>query len=167
MATFIPKPFTPFQFFGQNDSQLIKEKQAYLLECAKVNKRIKVSYNDPQTSIIEAVLARGDRRLSQAIIDAYNGGAMFDSWYECFKFDVWMDAFNRNNVNPEFYANRFRPYDEINPWDHINYGVSKKFLIEDYERSLKAITSQPCNKQCYACGANKLLGRACFEYNKN
>ena len=167
VATFIPKPFTPFQFFGQNDSQLIKEKQAYLLECAKVNKRIKVSYNDPQTSIIEAVLARGDRRLSQAIIDAYNGGAMFDSWYECFKFDVWMDAFNRNNVNPEFYANRFRPYDEINPWDHINYGVSKKFLIEDYERSLKAITSQPCNKQCYACGANKLLGRACFEYNKN
>jgi len=167
VATFIPKPFTPFQFFGQNDSQLIKEKQAYLLECAKVNKRIKVSYNDPQTSIIEAVLARGDRRLSQAIIDAYNGGAMFDSWYECFKFDVWMDAFNKNNVNPEFYANRFRSYDEINPWDHINYGVSKKFLIEDYERSLKAITSQPCNKQCYACGANKLLGRACFEYNKN
>ncbi|MBR5521619.1 MAG: TIGR03960 family B12-binding radical SAM protein [Oscillospiraceae bacterium] len=167
VATFIPKPFTPFQFFGQNDSELIKQKQAYLLECAKVNKRIKVSYNDPQTSIIEAVLARGDRRLSQVIIDAYNGGAMFDSWFECFKFDVWQAAFEKNNVDTAFYANRFRPYDEINPWDHINYGVSKKFLIDDYERSLKAITSKPCNKQCYNCGANKLLGRACFEYNKN
>ncbi len=167
VATFIPKPFTPFQFFGQNDSELIKQKQAYLLECAKVNKRIKVSYNAPQTSIIEAVLARGDRRLSQVIIDAYNGGAMFDSWFECFDFDVWMKAFEKNNVDSAFYANRFRPYDEINPWDHINYGVSKKFLIEDYERSLQAITSRPCNKQCYNCGANKLLGRACFEYNKN
>ena len=167
VATFIPKPFTPFQFFGQNDSELIKEKQAYLLECAKVNKRIKVSYNDPQTSIIEAVLARGDRRLSKVILDAYKGGAMFDSWYECFKYDVWQKAFADNNIDTAFYANRFRPYDEINPWDHINYGVSKKFLIEDYERSLQAITSKPCNKQCYNCGANKLLGRACFEYNKN
>ena len=167
VATFIPKPFTPFQFFGQNDSELIKEKQAYLLECAKVNKRIKVSYNDPQTSIIEAVLARGDRRLSAAILEAYQNGAMFDSWFECFNFDVWQKAFENNNVDPAFYANRFRPYDEINPWDHINYGVSKKFLIEDYERSLQAITSRPCNKQCYNCGANKLLGRACFEYNKN
>ena len=167
VATFIPKPFTPFQFFGQNDSELIKEKQAYLLECAKVNKRIKVSYNDPQTSIIEAVLARGDRRLAPAIVEAYENGAMFDSWYECFKYDVWMKAFENNGVIPSFYANRFRPYDEINPWDHINYGVTKKFLIEDYERSLKAITSQPCNKQCYNCGANKLLRRACFEYGKN
>ena len=155
VATFIPKPFTPFQFFGQNDSELIKEKQAYLLECAKVNKRIKVSYNDPQTSIIEAVLARGDRRLSAAILEAYQNGAMFDSWFECFNFDVWQKAFENNNVDPAFYANRFRPYDEINPWDHINYGVSKKFLIEDYERSLQAITSRPCNKQCYNCGANK------------
>ncbi len=167
VATFIPKPFTPFQFFGQNDSRLIKEKQAYLLECAKSNKRIKISYNDPQTSIIEAVLARGDRKLAPALVQAYENGAMFDSWYECFKYDVWMKAFEDNDIVPSFYANRFRPYDEINAWDHINYGVTKKFLIEDYKRSLQAITSQPCNKQCYSCGANKLLGRACFDYKKN
>ena len=167
VATFIPKPFTPFQFFGQNDGQLIKEKQAYLLECAKTNKRIKVSYNNPEESLLEAVLARGDRKLAPAILQAYQSGAMFDSWYECFNFDAWMKAFADNGIVPEFYANRFRPYDEINPWDHINYGVTKKFLIDDYERSLKAITSKPCNKQCYSCGANKLLGRACFEYSKN
>ena len=65
-----------------------------------------------------------------------------------------------------FYANRQRPLDEINPWDHINYGVTKDFLIREYNKSLEAMTSQPCNKQCYNCGANKLLGRACFEYNK-
>ena len=78
-----------------------------------------------------------------------------------------MASFEKFGVDSKFYANRFRPYDEINPWDHINYGVTKKFLVEDYERSLQAITSRPCNKQCYSCGANKLLGRACFEYNKN
>ena len=167
VATFIPKPFTPFQFFGQNDGELIKEKQAYLLECAKTNKRIKVSYNNPEESLLEAVLARGDRRLAPVILDAYLNGCMFDSWYECFNYGAWMAAFEKFGVDSKFYANRFRPYDEINPWDHINYGVSKKFLIEDYERSLKAITSRPCNKQCYSCGANKLLGRACFEYNKN
>ncbi len=167
VATFIPKPFTPFQFFGQNDGELIKEKQAYLLECAKSNKRIKVSYNNPEESLLEAVLARGDRRLAPAILQAYKSGAMFDSWYECFNFDAWMKAFEDNGIDTKFYANRFRPYDEINPWDHINYGVTKKFLIEDYERSLQAITSRPCNKQCYSCGANKLLGRACFEYSKN
>ncbi|MBR5873741.1 MAG: TIGR03960 family B12-binding radical SAM protein [Oscillospiraceae bacterium] len=167
VATFIPKPFTPFQFFGQNDGELIKEKQAYLLECAKSNKRIKVSYNNPQESLLEAVLARGDRRLAPVILDAYLNGCMFDSWYECFNYDAWMASFEKYGVDSRFYANRFRPYDEINPWDHINYGVTKKFLVEDYERSLQAITSRPCNKQCYSCGANKLLGRACFEYSKN
>ena len=167
VATFIPKPFTPFQFFGQNSSELIREKQAYLLECAKSNRRIKVSYNDPDESLLEAVLARGDRKLAPAILDAYKNGAKFDSWYECYDNAAWMKAFADNDIRTEFYANRFRPYDEINPWDHINYGVTKKFLIEDYKRSLEAITSRPCNKQCYSCGANKLLGRACFEYSKN
>ena len=99
--------------------------------------------------------------------NAYKNGAKFDSWYECYDNAAWMKAFADNDIRTEFYANRFRPYDEINPWDHINYGVTKKFLIEDYKRSLEAITSRPCNKQCYSCGANKLLGRACFEYSKN
>ena len=104
VATFIPKPFTPFQFFGQNDGELIKEKQAYLLECAKSNKRIKVSYNNPEESLLEAVLARGDRRLAPAILQAYKSGAMFDSWYECFNFDAWMKAFADNDIVPEFYS---------------------------------------------------------------
>ncbi|MEG1863451.1 MAG: TIGR03960 family B12-binding radical SAM protein [Oscillospiraceae bacterium] len=167
VACFVPKPFTPFQFFGQDSMDTLKSKQAYLIECTKKNKKMRVSYHDANVSFLEAVFARGDRRLSAVIIDAYKNGCMFDGWYENFHFDVWTSMFKKNNLDMAFYANRFRPYDEINPWDHINYGVSKKFLIEDYERSLQAITSQPCNKQCYNCGANKLLGRACFEYSKD
>lgn len=166
VASFVPKPFTPFQFFGQNDLELIKKKQDYLLECCKSNKKIKVSYSDANTSFLEAVFARGDRRLAKVIAHAYKNGAVFDGWYESFDWQLWVQAFEECGVDMHFYANRFREYDEINPWDHINYGVTKQFLIEDYKRSQQAITSKPCNKQCYNCGANKLLGRACFEYNK-
>ena len=167
VACFVPKPFTPFQFFGQDTMETLKAKQAYLLECTNKNRKIRVSYHDANVSFLEAVFARGDRKLAPVIVDAYKNGCMFDGWYECFKFDTWVEMFNKNNVDMAFYANRFRSYEEINPWDHINYGVTKSFLIEDYERSLQAITSKPCNKQCYNCGANKLLGRACFDYSKN
>ncbi len=166
VACFVPKPFTPFQFFAQNTAEEFKAKQAYLLECCANNRRIKVSYHDSDTSFLEAVFARGDRKLSKVILDAYKKGSIFDGWFECFNYQNWLDAFAENNIDMAFYANRQRPYDEINPWDHINYGVTKEFLVREYEKSLEAMTSKPCNKQCYNCGANKLLGRACFEYNK-
>ncbi len=166
VASFVPKPYTPFQFFGQNDMELIKKKQEYLLECCKPNKRIKVSYSNADMSFLEAAFARGDRRQAKVIETVYKKGGMFDGWYECFDYNLWVEAFKENNLDMAFYASRFRPYDEINPWDHINYGVTKEFLIREYERSLKAITTRPCNLECHNCGANKLLGRACFEYNK-
>ena len=166
VASFVPKPFTPFQFFGQNGAELIAEKQKYLMECIGNNKRIKVSYSDADRSFLEAVFARGDRRLSKVILDAYESGCMFDSWTECYDYQRWVSAFEKNNIDMKFYRSRFRSFDEINPWDHINYGVTKDFLISDYKKSFQAITNRPCNKQCYNCGANKLLGRACFDYSK-
>lgn len=166
VSCFVPKPFTPFQFVPQDTSEQLKEKQSYLLECVSNNRRIKVSYHDSETSFLEAVLARGDRRLSKVIFDAYKKGCIFDGWFECFNYQNWLDVFKENNIDMAFYANRLRDVNEIMPWDHIDYGVTKKFLIEEYKKSLEAITSAPCNKQCHNCGANKLLGRACFEYNK-
>ena len=167
VACFVPKPFTPFQFFGQDSVEEFKAKQAYLLECIGKNKKIRVSYHDSNVSFLEAVFARGDRRLSKIIEQAYQSGCIFDGWTETFNFNKWKEIFDKNNFDMNFYANRDREFNEINPWDHIDYGVTKDFLIDDYKRSLDAITNMPCNKKCYNCGANKLLGRACFVYNKN
>ncbi|MEG2928429.1 MAG: TIGR03960 family B12-binding radical SAM protein [Oscillospiraceae bacterium] len=167
VACFVPKPFTPFQFVPQNSMADFKEKQAYLLSCIGKNKKIRVSYSDTNVSFLEAVFARGDRRLSKVIVDAYLGGCIFDGWTEAFKYNLWQQAFENNGIDMSFYANRARNFDEINPWDHINYGVTKSFLIEEYNRSLEAMVSKPCNRQCNNCGANKLLGRACFEYCEN
>ncbi len=162
VACFVPKPFTPFQFFGQDSLEILKGKQKYLLECISKNKRIKLSYHDVNVSFIEAVFARGDRRQSDVIISAYKKGCIFDGWNETFKPELWIEAFKEANIDMNFYANRDRQYDEINPWEHIDYGPSKEFLIEEYEKSLKAITTQPCDMHCANCGANKFLGRACF-----
>lgn len=167
VASFVPKPDTPFQFFGQNDMKLIKEKQKYLIECCKSNRRIKVSYSNADMSFLEATLARGDRRQAKVLETVYRNGGMFGGWDECFNYDTWVKAFEEHKLDMSFYASRFRPYEEINPWDHINYGITKDFLIREYERSLEGITTKPCNLQCHNCGANKLLGRACFEYNKS
>ncbi|MEG0020225.1 MAG: B12-binding domain-containing radical SAM protein, partial [Oscillospiraceae bacterium] len=156
-----------FQFVPQNSMADFKEKQAYLLGCIGKNKKIRVSYSDTNVSFLEAVFARGDRRLSKVIVDAYLGGCIFDGWTEAFKYNLWQQAFENNGIDMSFYANRARNFDEINPWDHINYGVTKSFLIEEYNRSLEAMVSKPCNRQCNNCGANKLLGRACFEYCEN
>ncbi|MEG1801336.1 MAG: TIGR03960 family B12-binding radical SAM protein, partial [Oscillospiraceae bacterium] len=153
VACFVPKPFTPFQFVPQDSIAQFKEKQTYLLSCIAKNKRIRVSYSDSNVSFLEAVFARGDRRLSHTIVDAYTSGCIFDGWTESFNYSKWQQAFDKNGIDMSFYANRARSFDEINPWDHINYGVTKTFLIEEYNRSLAAIVSQPCNKQCHNCGA--------------
>ncbi len=162
VACFVPKPFTPFQFFGQDDMATLKEKQKYLLELVNNNRRMKLSYHDANVSFIEAVFARGDRRQSEVIIKAYENGCIFDGWYETFKPDVWAKTFEEFGMDMNFYANRHRNYDEVTPWEHINYGPTKEYLIAEYEKSKEAMTTKPCNLECYNCGANKILGRACF-----
>lgn len=162
VATFVPKPFTPFQFHPQDTVATIAHKQHLLEEAAKGHKRIRVSWHTPETSILEAVLARGDRRLSKVILDAWKKGCLFDAWSEHFRFDLWQEAMAENHLTMEFYANRMRSYDEILPWDHLDYYVDKAFFIKENEKAIAASTTPHCRMQCTACGVSKVMGKPCF-----
>lgn len=159
-ASFIPKPFTPFQWEPEDNMQSLKAKQEHLLESIP-SKKIKVSYHETPTSLLEGVLARGDRRLSSVIYDAFKGGCKFDSWDDKFKFDVWMDAFERNCIDPLFYTQRKREFSEVLPWDHLDYGVSRKFLEKENLKAHSGETTPHCRIKCSGCGANRLNGGNC------
>lgn len=159
-ASFIPKPFTPFQWEPEDTMEVLKEKQAHLLESLP-SKKIRVSYHETPTSLLEGVLARGDRRLSKVILEAHRLGCKFDSWDDHFNFDMWMKAFKDNGIEPEFYTKRRRPFDELLPWDHLDYGVSRKFLELENKRAHENVTTPHCRIKCAGCGANKLNGGHC------
>ncbi|EHL19873.1 hypothetical protein HMPREF9628_01206 [Peptoanaerobacter stomatis] len=151
---FVPKPFTPFQWFGQNSLDEMKKKQFYIKDNIR-NKNVSFSYHDPKTSRIEAVLARGDRRQSKAILRAYELGAKLDGWSEFFNYDTWIQAFEEVGLDVDFYATRQRDYEEIFPWDHIDCGVSKRYLILENERAKKEQLTHDCRKGCTGCMVNK------------
>ncbi len=159
-ASFIPKPFTPFQWEPEDTMEVLKEKQAHLLESLP-SKKIRVSYHETPTSLLEGVLARGDRRLSKVILEAHRLGCKFDSWDDHFNFDMWMKAFKDNGIEPEFYTKRRRLFDELLPWDHLDYGVSRKFLELENKRAHENVTTPHCRIKCAGCGANKLNGGHC------
>ena len=161
-ATFVPKPFTPFQFEAQDTKEMIEHKQKLLVSSVKT-KKIKVSWHDPNVSMLEAVLAKGDRRLSQVIYKAWQKGCKFDSWSEHYKYDKWLEAFDECNISPEFYANRQRSYDEILPWDHLDYYVSKEFFVRENQTARAGKTTPNCRQRCSACGLVKETGVKCFE----
>ena len=160
-ATFVPKPFTPFQFEPQDTREMIEHKQNLLLESVKT-KKIKVSYHNPDVSQLEVILAKGDRRLCKAIYTAWKKGCKFDSWEEYFHFDKWMEAFEECGIDTAFYANRRFEYDEILPWDHLDYLVSKEFLIRENRTAHQSKTTPNCRLRCSGCGVNKKVGRECF-----
>lgn len=160
-ATFVPKPFTPFEFEPQDTREMIEHKQKLLVSTIK-SKKIRVSWHDSNVSILEAVLAKGDRRLCNVIYTAWKKGCKFDSWSEHYKFDKWMEAFEECGIDPAFYANRRFDYDEILPWDHLDYLVSKDFFIRENKRAHESKTTPHCRKQCSGCGVNKKVGRECF-----
>ncbi len=164
VATFVPKPHTPFEFVPQATSEQIAEKQKHLISSIpkQHRKRIKVSWNDQRISLLEAVLARGDRRLSRVILEAWRNGSRFDSWSDRFCWEHWEKAFAACELDPAFYANRERSYTEILPWDHLDYLVSKSFLIREYERAKQEKTTPNCRLQCAGCGVNHAMGRNCF-----
>ena len=158
-STFVPKPFTPFQWHGQDTTEEVVEKQRHLVKKLK-NKDIKYNYHDSKTSLMEAVIARGDRRIGKVIYDAFKAGAKFDGWSEYFNLDTWMEAMEKNNLSIDFYAHRERSYDEVFPWDHIDVGVSKKFLIRENEKANKDAVTPDCRHRCNGCGINTTdLGR--------
>lgn len=163
VACFVPKPHTPFEFVPQDTQEALQKKQQHLLHSVK-SRKISVSYHDSRTSFLEAVFAKGDRRLGAVLLEAFRRGCYFDSWEEHFRFDTWMQVFRDMGVGPAFYANRALGFDETLPWDHLDYGVTKQYLIREYEKAMQARTTQPCNRACAGCGANNLLGRACFDY---
>lgn len=162
VATFVPKPFTPFQFEPQDTREMIEYKQKLLMDSVKT-KKIKVSYHDPDVSMLEVILAKGDRRLCKAVYAAWKKGCKFDSWDEHFKFDKWMEAFEECGIDPAFYANRRFEYDEILPWDHLDYYVSKEFFIRENRTAHKAITTPNCRQRCSGCGVTARTGGRCFE----
>ncbi len=160
VASFVPKPFTPFQWEPQDTMEMLAQKQKHLVQ-SLTSKKISASWHDAETSFLEGVLARGDRRLGRVIEAAWRKGCHFDSWDEEFHFDRWMEAFRECGLDPSFYANRRRDYDEILPWDHMDYGISKAFLKKQDMLSKEGITTPQCREACAGCGANRLNGGAC------
>ncbi len=164
VACFVPKPHTPFQFCPQDTQELLHEKQQYLLQCVK-NRKIRVSYHDSKVSFLEAVFAKGDRRLAKALVKAYEYGCIFDGWDELFKFNTWLQVFEELEIDTAFYANREIKTDELLPWSHLNYSLKHEFLVEEYEKATKAQTTKPCSLECNNCGAAKWNGGVCFANN--
>ena len=162
VATFVPKPFTPFQWEPQDTMEVIHDKQRHLAETIRT-KKISCNWHEGKTSVLEGVFARGDRRLGVVMESAWRKGCRFDSWSETFDYDKWMEAFEECGVDKSFYANRRREYDEILPWDHLDYGITKAFLKRESEKAHAAQTTPNCRQGCAGCGANKLKGGPCFD----
>jgi len=162
--TFIPKPHTPFQWAALESQIVIGEKQKYIRDHLH-ERGIKLNWSDNESALLEACLSRGDRRLSNVIYDAWKCGARFDAWHDQFNFKVWQQAFSQNNIEPSFFAFRQRNMDEILPWDHINIGVFKKTLIEEYQLSQKGIIRNDCREQCYSCGIQQNYHFKCMTKN--
>ncbi len=159
-ASFVPKPFTPFQWEPQDTPESLTAKQKHLLS-STTSRKITISYHQSETSILEGVFARGDRRLGEVIYKAWQKGCKFDAWDEFFDFSKWSEAFNECGLTTEFYANRRREYDEILPWDVMDYGIRKEFLVEENKKAHESVTTPQCRIKCAACGANKLNGGKC------
>ncbi len=158
VSCFIPKPFTPFQWEKQDTFVEMLEKQDHL-RASITDKRIRYTYHDAKASFVEAVLARGDRRVGRALALAAEEGFMFDAWDECFDYDRWMDVFNRSGVDPYFYTTRGFGIDEVLPWDLIDCGVTKEYLLRERNRAYEGKTTPSCAEHCNGCGANKLGGK--------
>jgi len=162
-ACFVPKPFTPFQWDTQNTVKEFQDKTGYLKREIK-DRKISFSYHDPKLSYLEGVFALGDRRVANGMRRAFEMGCTFDGWGDEFDYDKWLSAFKEENLSMDFYNCRKKAYDEILPWDFIDCGVRKEYLIDEKEKSLKGITTDDCRVNCSGCGVNtSLVGGPCFE----
>ena len=165
-ANFVPKPFTPFQWFGQDSIEEFKRKHS-LVKSLITSKKISYKWHDAQTSFLEAIFARGDRRIGKVILRAYKAGCKMDAWEEHLKYDVWMESFEKEGLNPAFYASRHRDYNEVLPWSYIDMGFSDEYLKREYELAKKGLTTPDCKTSCAGCGIKdcaikdgKLIGEA-------
>lgn len=161
VSPFIPKPFTAFQWEPQDTLEEMLRKQEYVGSCVR-DRKVKYNHHDARTCVIEAVLARGDRRLSAALYEACRRGFRFDAWSEYSDYDKWMEVFAAVGIDPAFYANRRFGLDEVLPWDVIDCGVTKAFLKRERAKAFEGVTTPNCREKCAGCGANRLGGvRSC------
>lgn len=161
-ATFVPKPFTPFEFEPQATEAEIRHKQDVLLDATRTQKNVSVSWSKYKVSVMEAVLARGDRRLCSVVYDAWQNGCKFDGWDEHYNYEGWVKAFEKNGLDMDFYACRKRDFDELFPWDHLDYYVSKQFLVRENRTAHEGVTTLNCREKCAGCGVSKCIGGPCF-----
>lgn len=163
---FVPKPFTPFQWASMCTAEEYMEKAAVVKKefQEQLNRKsLKYNWHDAQLTVLEGVMARGDRRVGRVIEEAYRLGCLFDSWTESFRSDLWMQAFENTGVDIAFYNLRERKEDELFPWDFIDIGVSRKFLYREWERAMAEEVTPNCRMQCSGCGAAKFGGGVCYE----
>ena len=166
VSTFVPKPYTAFQWFGQNQIEEIKRKQMLLKDALKV-KNIHFQYHDSPASVLEAVFARGDRRLGKALYIAWEKGARFDGWSEHFKYDLWTDAISKAGLETSFYANREREKEEVFPWEHVQPGVVRGFLWHEYEKAKKGELTTDCrHSDCTGCGVCQNLDAKIIDWKE-
>lgn len=157
-SSFVPKPYTAFQWFGQNDLETLRRKQFLLKDALKV-KNITFQYHDAKTSILEAVFARGDRRVGQALLAAWKKGARFDGWSDCFDYDLWLEALAEAGIDKDLYAARDRDKNEVFPWEHIQPAVARGFLWREWEKAQAQQLTHDCRRSsCTGCGVCQKLG---------
>jgi len=165
-SIFVPKPFTPFQWAPMNTKEQAKEKRFFLLDKIKNQlnaKSIKYNCHDADVSELEGVFARGDRRLNDVILQAYQDGCFYDAWSEYFHYDRWQKAMEDHGLTMAFYNGRTRDEDELFPWDFIDIGVTKEFMLREYKRSLAEEVTPNCRAKCAGCGAAKFGCGVCVE----
>ncbi len=163
---FVPKPFTPFQWAKMDTMDEFRMKAKIVNDAMKRQlnyKSIRYNWHAADVSVLEGVFARGDRRLSKVLMLAYEKGCMFDAWTETFRFGPWEEAFEEAGIDPKFYYNRERSFDEILPWDFIDIGVTKEFLKREYIKAKNGEVTANCREKCSGCGAAKYHGGVCFE----
>ena len=163
---FVPKPFTPFQWAGMySEADFVEKAKIVKNEIrSQLNQRsIKYSWHEPDVTILEGFLARGDRRCADVILRAYQKGALYDAWSESFRYDLWKEAFADAGIDPDFYTLRERNTEEILPWDFIDAGVSKDFLIREWKHAHEETVTPNCRQRCSGCGVKQYGGGVCYE----
>jgi radical SAM superfamily enzyme YgiQ (UPF0313 family) len=151
VSTFVPKPHTPFQWVACDSLEQIRAKQNLLIRTLR-DPNIKLSWTQPEDTMLEAWLTRGDRRIGQVIYRAWQLGTRFDAWQDQNRYDLWMQAFAEAGLDPAFYVHRTRSEDEILPWEVVDSGVRKSYLLNEYRSSLAGVMREDCRDQCFACG---------------
>lgn len=163
---FVPKPFTPFQWAPMCTAEEYMRRAGIVKEefQSQLNRKsLKYNWHDAQVTVLEGVMARGDRKTGKVVEEAYRLGCLFDSWTESFHNDLWMQAFENTGIDPDFYNLRERGEDELFPWDFIDTGVTRKFLRREWENAMKESVTPNCRQQCSGCGAARFGGGVCYE----